>query len=269
MDAEKKNVPASGEEPETAGGSSRKVGIARFFEVLGRDLWPFYKASFLCTVGFIPAYAAVLFGVMAGSFPICVAGGAVGGVIAAPFLCGMFDTILRSLRDEPGYWWHTYRMAWKQNWRDALLPGLLAGAILGMWAYLLFTLPDMENVPTTVWICMVLTAFFVVAACTYLFAQIVLVSIPFGKLLRNSGLFMIGLFPRTLAATVVQCVYWAVTLAWMPYTLPVMLLTGFWFPCTVALQIIYPGLDRAFHLEKTLSQRRDEEINTLLQERDR
>lgn len=72
----------------------------------------------------------------------------------------MLDTILRALRDEPGYWWHTYRMAWKQNWRESLLPGAGAGFCLGLWAFLLYALPDLENVPISVWICMVLGIFF-------------------------------------------------------------------------------------------------------------
>ena len=33
----------------------RKVGIARFFELLGRDLWPLYKSGILCVLGFLPA----------------------------------------------------------------------------------------------------------------------------------------------------------------------------------------------------------------------
>ena len=32
----------------------RKVGIARFFELLGRDLWPLYKSGILCVLGFLP-----------------------------------------------------------------------------------------------------------------------------------------------------------------------------------------------------------------------
>ena len=35
----------------------RKVGIARFFELLGRDLWPLYKSGFLCVLGFLPGTA--------------------------------------------------------------------------------------------------------------------------------------------------------------------------------------------------------------------
>ena len=37
----------------------------------------------------------------------------------------------RSARDEPGYWWHTYRMAWKQNWRESLCPVPGRGFALG------------------------------------------------------------------------------------------------------------------------------------------
>lgn len=112
----------------------------------------------------------------------------------------MLDTILRALRDEPGYWWHTYRMAWKQNWRESLLPGAGAGFCLGLWAFLLYALPDLENVPISVWICMVLGIFFLLVFCLYLFAQVVLVSVSQAERLKNAALFMIGFLPRTLGS---------------------------------------------------------------------
>lgn len=178
----------------------------------------------------------------------------------------MLDTILRALRDEPGYWWHTYRMAWKQNWRESLLPGAGAGFCLGLWAFLLYALPDLENVPISVWICMVLGIFFLLVFCLYLFAQVVLVSVSQAERLKNAALFMIGFLPRTLAAGAVLCIYWGMMLAWMPYTIPVVLILGFWLPCTLALQIIYPALDKAFHLEKTITARREDEINDLMEQ---
>ena len=249
-----------------ASAASFNIYNARFFELLGRDLWPFYKASILCVLGFAPGYAAVLFSAMAASLPLCLLSGAVGGLIAAPVFCGMLDTILRALRDEPGYWWHTYRMAWKQNWRESLLPGAGAGFCLGLWAFLLYALPDLENVPISVWICMVLGIFFLLVFCLYLFAQVVLVSVSQAERLKNAALFMIGFLPRTLAAGAVLCIYWGVMLAWMPYTIPVVLILGFWLPCTLALQIIYPALDKAFHLEKTITARREDEINDLMEQ---
>ena len=241
MAMEDKNTPVQPDAVEATETRGRKVGAARFFELLGRDLWPFYKASILCVLGFAPGYAAVLFSTMAASLPLCLLSGAVGGLIAAPVFCGMLDTILRALRDEPGYWWHTYRMAWKQNWRESLLPGAGAGFCLGLWAFLLYALPD-------------------------LFAQVVLVSVSQAERLKNAALFMIGFLPRTLAAGAVLCIYWGVMLAWMPYTIPVVLILGFWLPCTLALQIIYPALDKAFHLEKTITARREDEINDLMEQ---
>lgn len=241
MAMEDKNTPVQPDAVEATETRGRKVGAARFFELLGRDLWPFYKASILCVLGFAPGYAAVLFSTMAASLPLCLLSGAVGGLIAAPVFCGMLDTILRALRDEPGYWWHTYRMAWKQNWRESLLPGAGAGFCLGLWAFLL-------------------------VFCLYLFAQVVLVSVSQAERLKNAALFMIGFLPRTLAAGAVLCIYWGVMLAWMPYTIPVVLILGFWLPCTLALQIIYPALDKAFHLEKTITARREDEINDLMEQ---
>ena len=58
----------------------RKVGIARFFELLGRDLWPLYKSGFLCVLGFLPGTALAVFGMMAGSALLTVVGGVVGGL---------------------------------------------------------------------------------------------------------------------------------------------------------------------------------------------
>ena len=103
---ETNETPATGYTP-----APRKVGLPRFFELLGRDLWAFYRASFLCLLGFLPGTALAVFGQMGGSALLTVLGGLLGGLISGPFLSGMIDTTLRALRDEPGYWWHTYKRA--------------------------------------------------------------------------------------------------------------------------------------------------------------
>lgn len=55
MAMEDKNTPVQPDAVEATETRGRKVGAARFFELLGRDLWPFYKASILCVLGFAPA----------------------------------------------------------------------------------------------------------------------------------------------------------------------------------------------------------------------
>ena len=75
--------------------SGRKVGIARFFELLGRDLWSFYRASFLCCAAFLPGFAAVLFGLDMGVFQFddtltsVFVDGVIPAVVAA-FVCIVF-----------------------------------------------------------------------------------------------------------------------------------------------------------------------------------
>ena len=54
MNEQENLLEAETEEPEVP----RKVGLPRFFELLGRDLWSFFRASFLCDSG-IPAGASV------------------------------------------------------------------------------------------------------------------------------------------------------------------------------------------------------------------
>ena len=108
----------------------------------------------------------------------------------------------------------------------------------------------MVNVPVTVWLCMAVGWCFALGLFTYVFAQLVLVSLPFGRLMKNAAFFFMGFLPQTLAATLLQSVYWAAVLFFLPYTLPVVLVTGFWLPAALAAAIIYPALDQVFHLEE-------------------
>ena len=50
--------------------------------------------------------------------------------LVGPALTGLYDTILRALRDEPGFWWHTYKRVWKQSFKSSFLPGMI---FTGLW----------------------------------------------------------------------------------------------------------------------------------------
>ena len=238
----------------------RKVGVARFFELLGRDLWALYRASFLCVVGFLPGTALAVFGMMAGSALLTVVGGVLGGLVGGPFLAGMIDTVLRALRDEPGYWWHTYKRAWKQNWKQSLLPGALLGLFVGSWAWMLRAQAEVGNTSTTMWVASLVGVFVCTGFFAWLLAQVPLVDLPFVQIAKNAGLMFFGFFPRTMAAALVLGLYWGATLLFLPATIITILAFGFWLPVTIALMIVYPGLEKVFKLEETLNARRDAEI---------
>ena len=223
----------------------RKVGIARFFELLGRDLWPLYKSGILCVLGFLPGTALAVW--YLGWSPIY-------------FLSGMIDTVLRALRDEPGYWWNTYKRAWKQNWRQSLVPGALLGLFVGSWAWMLRAQAESGNTSTALWVASFAGIFVCTGFFTWLLAQVPLVDLPLAQIAKNAGLMFFGFFPRTAAAALVLALYWGATLLYLPATILTILAFGFWLPVTIALMIVYPGLEKVFKLEETINARRDAEI---------
>lgn len=233
----------------------RKVGAARFFQITGRDFLPFYSAGFLFLLGILPGLLLVYAGMMADSLLLSVCGGGVAGLIGGPCLCGLLDTILRSLREEAGYWWHTYKRAWRQNWKQSLIPGVFFGLFGGVWSWVMIHMPDMEGIPTAIWVCMIMGMLLAVVIGLYLFSQIVLVSLDLKSMLLNSALFFYGYLPRSLAAGLVICVYWGATALYLPYTVPVMFLTGAWFPAAVGLLCVYPALNRSLHIEEELDKK--------------
>lgn len=252
--------------------STRKVGLPRYFEMVGRDLWSFYRAGFLCAVGFLPGAALLWFGLLGGSALYSLLGGVLAGLVGAPFLSGMIDTVLRSLRDEPGYWWHTYRRAWKQNWRQSLVPGALLGLFLGGWGWLLRTMTSgtmAESPDAKLWVVALVSIFVCTGFLAYLLVQVPLLDLPLGQLAKNAALMFLGFFPRTAAAALLLLVYWGLTLLYMPYTLPVLLLFSFWLPVSAVVMILYPALDKAFKLEETLTARRDAELDEYMADNDR
>ena len=103
----------------------RKTGIGRFFELVGRDMNGMFLANLLACLGFVPVICLVYIGFLMRSLLVMLVSAAVGGILAGPVLAGMYDTVLRALRDEPGYWWTTYRRAFRQNFKASILPGML------------------------------------------------------------------------------------------------------------------------------------------------
>ena len=237
----------------------RKVGIARFFELLGRDLWPLYKSGILCVLGFLPGTALAVFGMMAGSALLTVVGGVVGGLVGGPFLSGMIDTVLRALRDEPGYWWVTYRRAWKRNAKASLLPGAICGLLLAME---IFTAFHIETGSVAVMVAIFVALILLAGIAQYLYAQVALVDLPFSSLLKNSLMLFLGYLPRSALGILWQGLYWAAIALFWPLSGAVLILTSLWFPCSLSLLAIYPALNKSFDLEAKIKAMRDAQLDS-------
>ena len=150
----------------------RKKGLPRFWEMFTRDGTAFWRAGMLALLGAVPYMAGVWFAVVTHAVLPLLLAGVVGGAVMAPQLVGLNDTILRSLRDEPGYWWATYCRAWKRNAKASLLPGAVFGLVLGAQIFALFLTQWGQNLVLT--IAMLVGVFFLSGLALLTFTQIAL-----------------------------------------------------------------------------------------------
>lgn len=220
----------------------RKTGVGRFFELLGRDMNGMFLANLLACLGFLPVICLVYIGFLMNNLPVMLVSAAVGGILAGPTLAGVYDTVLRALRDEPGYWWHTYRRVWKRSFRSSLLPGV---AFTALWSCLLYA--RLAAAPAGP---LLLSAACLTACSLYFWLQSALFENSSAQKLKNCLRMAVGFLPRTLAAVAVQLLYIAI----LPRLGFFGFLTGLWLPSLIALIIVYPPLEHALDLEAKIRQ---------------
>lgn len=177
----------------------RKTGIARFFELVGRDMSGMFLANLLTCLGFLPVICLVYIGFLMNSLPVMLISAVVGGVLAGPVLAGMYDTVLRALRDEAGYWWSTYRRAFRQNWKASILPGIIYCVVVTMQIFLVYFCFNMlyqgVNVGIGMWVATVLHLLLFHMLFAYMWPQVVLLDQPLTMTLKNSLHCMIAFLP--------------------------------------------------------------------------
>lgn len=216
-------------------------------ERLERDLRNYLLASLLAFLGLLPYLLGITFAVSTHSvFPLLLSG-ILGGMFAATTLCGLVDTVLRSLRDDIGLWWLQYRTAWKRNAKAALLPGAAFGLILAVQIFSM-THVDLMEYPGIQLLTLCLTMVLLLGIGTYLFPMLVLLELPFPALLKNSLLLFLQHFPKSIAAALILFAFVIIMLLWFPVSTVALLVGCFWIPVFLSCRIVYPILDTHFDL---------------------
>lgn len=218
---------------------------------MSRDFWDIFRAGFIALLGGTPFLIGLAFSLTSHVLlfaPVC---GLVGGAVAGPQLCGLADTILRALRDEPGFWWHTYRRAWKRSARDALLPGAVGGLLLGTQMFLLFHAGAL-GLSTAAGAGLIAGVLLVLAISLYLWPQLALMDLPFLQLVKNALLLFLGQLPRSIGALAVLGGYLGLMTRFFTLAVTLLPFTNFWVPVLPALFLIYPGINQNFRIEEQL-----------------
>ena len=116
----------------------RLTGFNRYRQLLYFYTLRWMKVNLLTVLGSVPLAAAIILSLATSSIVVLIPSTIVGGMIFGPFFAGMFDSIMRGLRDAPDEWQEHYKKSWKQNWKDSLFPGAIFGLLSGMFIFMIW-----------------------------------------------------------------------------------------------------------------------------------
>ena len=230
--------------------SERQTGFYRYRQLMNNRFGQWWMVNFLTLIGFFPLAAGIFYAVGASSVLVLLPCSLLGGMIAGPFLAGMYDILFRGFRDDPMPWKDAYVRSWKQNWRDSLIPGALLGLLLGLYAFVGLLFWSAETAPSLGTVLLVLFSLVLVLVVNSLYwPQLVLFKQRAGTRLRNCALFCIQYFWRVMGAGLLQAAYWAVMVLFAPWSLFLLLVTGVWYILFLSQLLLYEQMDSSFHIE--------------------
>ena len=230
----------------------RKKGLARLFEILSRDLDGIFLSGALAMLVCVPAAILAGIALWLGSLPLCLLAAAAAGWLVGPALTCLYDTILRALRDEPGFWWHTYKRVWKQNFKSSLVPGIVFTLLWTLVAYAAFVLPQMATVSAGFALVLVVDMVLLLTLGSYYWMQNALFDAPVRKKLSNCIRMFFGFLPQTALSAIVQVGYWLLIAFLIPRCAFMFLLTGLWVPSLLAAFSVYSTMEKNLHLEERI-----------------
>ena len=239
----------------------RLTGFPRYTEVLEKNITKFLLTNLLTLVGFLPFGIGVCLAIFSSSVLILIPACIIGGMFAGPALSCMYDAVFRSLRDVSGKCWENYKHAWKQNWRQSFLPGILFCIMLGFYIFMAMLFwwsvrfPGWGTIALYLFSLLLFTMFFSIC-----WPQIVLFEQPFRQTVRNCLLFMLRFFSKVFGIALLQIVYWAIMILFLPWSALLMFLTGIWFILFTANFLIYNTLDDSFKIEDQIADAFPEQV---------
>ena len=230
--------------------SVRQTGFNRYKQCLSFYGVHWFQVGLLTTVGALPLATGITLAVMSSSVLLLLPCSALGGVIFGPFLAGMFDAVLRGLRDDPNNWWTNYKRAWKQNWVGSFLPGAFLGLFIGVYAFMasLFWWAQVAPSPGTVALYL-FSGLILIVATTLFWPQLVLFRQSIVNRLRNIILFTAKYLWRVLGAALLQMAYFAILILFAPWTLLLVPFLGVWYIIFLSQFVLYNQLNLELQIE--------------------
>lgn len=235
--------------------TERQTGFYRYRQLLSARSGRWWKTGLLTMAGFVPLTAGISYAVLSSSVLVLLPCSILGGMIAGPFLAGMYDAVLRGLRDDPKLWRECWVQAWRQNWRGSLIPGALLGLIAGVYAFMAMLFWWAERSPSLGTVAVYLFALLVVLIVNTLYwPQLVLFRQRASIRLRNCLLFSVRYFWRVLGVGLLQLGYLVIFVLFAPWTLLLLPILGVWYILFLSQFLIYEQMDAEFRIEAAFAE---------------
>lgn len=241
--------------------SKRLEGFPRYKELLSLHWKMLILLNLITIIGFLPFIIGTGLAILSKSVLVLIISCILGGLFAGPALSGIFDAIFRILRDAPGKWTKNYRKAFKENWKQSLLPGIVFCILLGSFIFMAALMLWAPTPPTTGTICLFITCIILLFMLlpTY-WAQLVLFNQKTVIRLRNCILFFIKYFFKVVGTAFLQFLWWGILILFLPWTSIVIVFVGLWYVLFLTCFILYTPLNNAFQIEKQIYEHFPEQI---------
>lgn len=229
----------------------RQTGFNRYKQLMSIRFAQWWKISMITLVGFVPLAGGIIYSILVSSMLVLIPCSILGGMIAGPFLAGLYDAILRGLRSDPLPWKDAYARSWKQNWKESLIPGALLGLMLGLYSFMAMLFWWTEEAPGIGTLALYLLSFLLVLVLfTLYWPQLVLFNQSPVIRLRNCILFCIKYFWRVMGSGLLQLAFVLIYVLLAPWSALLLPVIGAWYVVFLAQFLIYDQLDGSFHIEE-------------------
>lgn len=242
--------PMEGERRED---DSRRVGFARYRQVLERDWKELLLLDFPVLGTFLPFLFFVSFAVLNKSVLVLIPAGLLGGAIASLGIGAMYDFVLRRLRDDLIWCMASFKKSLRQNWKAGLLPGALEGLFVASLVYagVMMLRAGTFTLLTAGVFALISLVFTLIFRIWW--AQIVLFEQKYFVQLKNCLLFLLQHPKKLLLSALAEVLWWGVTAAFMPYTGFLVPVLGIWYITLTGVLIVYDDLNAAFQVEEQIA----------------
>lgn len=181
-----------------------KVGLELFFDLFVREFTSLIKLNIYFIISYIP---------------IITIGPAIGALTAVT---------MRMVQDQPSDLFYDFREAFKKNWKYSFVSGFIAAIfIFAIWFSIKFCMESDGVIYNLMISFIVVIAVLLALSSIYVYPMIVKIELPLKVLFRNAFLLGIVNIKYSLITFLINIGLIEISIIFMPFTLPVMLLFTF------------------------------------------